>query len=62
MIPHTGVVVFGQEYFFGGGIQRSSHAAFVASHGLPPVQLLSLGTTRVTQASSRRIISRFNRP
>ena len=49
MIPHTGVVVFGREYFFGGGVQRSTHAEFVTSHGLPPVQLLALGTTRVTQ-------------
>lgn len=51
MIPHTGVIVFGQEYFFGGGIQRSSHASFVASHGMPPVQLLTLGETQVSQAS-----------
>lgn len=46
MIPHTGVVVYGQEYFFGGGIQSLPHEQFAASH-MPPVQMLDMGETEV---------------
>merc|ERR1719230_2331956 len=45
MIPHTGVVVFGQEYFFGGGIQALPPQQVVATFGMAPVQRQSLGTT-----------------
>ncbi len=46
MIPHTGVIVYGQEFFFGGGIQVMPHAQFVAMQG-QPAQLLDMGTTEI---------------
>jgi len=45
---HTGVHVFGEEYFYGGGIQRMPHDQVVAQFGLSPVERLSLGSTRKT--------------
>ena len=46
LIPHTGVIVYGEEYFFGGGIQHCPHHQFVASH-MPPVELREMGTTEL---------------
>ena len=48
MIPHTGVIVFGKEYFFGGGIQALPHQQFVASH-MPPCQMINMGTTEINK-------------
>ena len=50
MIPHTGVVVYGKEYFFGGGIQALPHAQFVASH-MPPVKMIPMGNTEIPKAT-----------
>ncbi|CAB9528557.1 Desumoylating isopeptidase [Seminavis robusta] len=50
IIPHTAVVVFGQEYFFGGGIQHQDPQQFRQMMGIHPVQVLSLGQTTVTKA------------
>jgi desumoylating isopeptidase 1 len=56
MVPHTGLVVYGSEYFFGAGagIQREDPGAFRRSRDMNPVQLVSLGHTRVAQADFER--------
>ncbi|CAK4806673.1 unnamed protein product [Aphanomyces euteiches] len=43
---HTGVFVYGKEYFFGGGIQ-AIHPSFVVSTYGQPVQVVQLGETEV---------------
>jgi len=48
-IPHTGVVVFGQEYFYGGGIQSEDPLQFRASTGMRPVQIVELGRTAASR-------------
>jgi len=45
IIPHTGVGVFGREYYFSGGVQREPLGAFTAHSGLPVHQTLELGRT-----------------
>jgi hypothetical protein len=49
-IPHTGVVLDGYEYFFGGGIQKQRPAAVVQSTGLAPIARLPLGRTARSDA------------
>lgn len=44
-IWHTGIVVYGREYFFGGGIQNLPHTTFVASYGIQPTRMIELGST-----------------
>ncbi|KAL0221251.1 hypothetical protein RCL1_001105 [Eukaryota sp. TZLM3-RCL] len=44
MIPHTSIVVFGQEYWFGQGIQ---HCAPGYSYHGTPVQVLNFGSTEI---------------
>uniref|UniRef100_K3WZI6 PPPDE domain-containing protein n=1 Tax=Globisporangium ultimum (strain ATCC 200006 / CBS 805.95 / DAOM BR144) TaxID=431595 RepID=K3WZI6_GLOUD len=46
-IWHTGVLVYGKEYFFGGGIQVMAPELVVARYGMQPVQVVPLGTTSV---------------
>jgi len=46
-IWHTGTVVYGSEYFFGGGIQKSAPGASQAGR---PVNVIPLGNTQKTQA------------
>ena len=50
-LPHTGIFVFGFEFFFGGGIQRERPERVTANTGLTPVERLTLGTTRVDEAA-----------
>ena len=45
LIPHSGVIVFGEEIFFGGGIQRTPHAQFTSSHNIQPQTIIDLGET-----------------
>lgn len=54
IIPHSGVVVFNREYFYGGGIQAESPMQFRASHGIQPVQIIYMGKTRVSQQQFER--------
>jgi len=49
IIPHTALVVFGREYFFGGGIQHEDPNQLRQMMGMRPVQTLSLGRTSVSQ-------------
>lgn len=45
LIPHTGIVVFGKEYFFGSGPCQGQPGQTV---GMPPTKILDLGTTSKT--------------
>lgn len=49
-IWHTGIVVFGQEYFFGGGVQTLPTGVFAQSQNLPVVEMQDMGTTTRTKA------------
>jgi hypothetical protein len=48
-IPHTGIVVFGREYFFGGGIQSEEPSLFRRSTGMFPIETRSLGRTTINK-------------
>ncbi|KAA0168556.1 hypothetical protein FNF31_00436 [Cafeteria roenbergensis] len=48
-IPHTGIVVFGYEYFFGGGIQKLRPELVPAHFGLAPCKAIPLGKTPMDQ-------------
>jgi desumoylating isopeptidase 1 len=50
IIPHTALVVFGREYFFGGGIQHEDPHQFRRMTGMYPIQTLHLGTTLASRA------------
>lgn len=50
IIPHTGILIYGREYFFGGaGIQHEDPNQFRQMRGIYPVQVIPLGNTSVTQ-------------
>jgi hypothetical protein len=49
IVPHTAIVVYGREYFFGGGIQHEDPNHFRLMRGIHPVQVLSLGHTSVSR-------------
>lgn len=49
IIPHTGIVVYGKEYFYGGGIQSANPNSFRQSMGIFPIDIQVLGRTTVTQ-------------
>jgi len=49
IIPHTALVVFGKEYFFGGGIQSIDPHTFRMTRGIYPIQTQHLGRTQVSQ-------------
>jgi hypothetical protein len=50
IIPHTALVVFGREYFFGGGIQHEYPHQFRRYAGMHPIQTLPLGETSVSRS------------
>ena len=49
IIPHTAIIAFGKEYYFGQGIDWCSPAEFRASRGIHPIDIQSLGYTNVTE-------------
>ena len=52
-IYHSGVDVFGTEYFFGGGIQGlpiNGPRSFPSLFGMRPMRVVELGTTTKTRA------------
>lgn len=49
IIPHTGVVVYGREYFFGAGIQSEPPDLFRRNTRMYPIQVISLGNTSVSR-------------
>ena len=56
LIPHTGVVIQGVEYFYGGGIQAMPTASVPLVFGLQPVQAIRLGVTTKTVAELRAFL------
>ena len=53
-IWHTGIICYGQEHFFSGGLQSMPHERFCAMHqGFRPDQLLELGETEVAEGDFR---------
>lgn len=48
-IPHTGLIVYGREWYYGGGIQSEHPQQFRANTGLHPMQIIVLGRTRISQ-------------
>ena len=50
IIPHTAIVAFGREYYFGGGgIESSDPNQFRTARGLHPIEIQNLGRTNVSQ-------------
>jgi hypothetical protein len=54
IIPHTGIIVYGREFFFGGGIQSQSPQQFRQMAGIQPIQIQSLGSTSVPKTDFDR--------
>ncbi len=51
VIPHTGILVFGKEYYFGGnGIECSDPNHFRSTRGMFPIQIQNVGRTRISQS------------
>lgn len=59
-IWHTGVVVYGREYYFGGGIQNMPTGAFTTMNGLRPCQMIHLGETQRTQSELESYLRSIN--
>ena len=47
IIPHTGIAIFGSEYYFSGGVQVEAIGAFSARSNLPVHKSIELGHTEV---------------
>lgn len=53
-IWHTGLIVYGKEYFFGGGLQSMPHEQFVQMHGgVGPTEYIELGSTDLSQVCAK---------
>jgi len=52
-----GIVVFGYEYFFGGGVQKLPPAMVPAHFGVAPIKGIPLGSTAIDQASFEEFLS-----
>mmetsp|Transcript_2789 Transcript_2789/g.3983 ORF Transcript_2789/g.3983 Transcript_2789/m.3983 type:complete len:483 (-) Transcript_2789:56-1504(-) len=50
IIPHTAIVAFGKEYFFGQGIEMCHPQEFRMTRGIQPIDIQSLGHTSCTQS------------
>mmetsp|Transcript_16477 Transcript_16477/g.44444 ORF Transcript_16477/g.44444 Transcript_16477/m.44444 type:complete len:532 (+) Transcript_16477:113-1708(+) len=46
-IWHSGVVAFGKEYFFGGGVQCVDADAFIAMYQMQPSKVIDVGVTEI---------------
>ena len=47
--PHTGVLIYGEEYFWSGGLQKMSHEAFMQSWRVAPYEIVELGQTSIPE-------------
>ena len=56
LVPHTGVVLRGLEVFYGGGIVAMPPHAVVGRFGMRPVERLTLGRTRRSEAEVRAFL------
>ena len=48
-IWHTGILVFGSEYYFGGGIMCQPQGVFPMQHQMPAVRTLDMGMSTKTK-------------
>lgn len=51
VVPHTSLLVFGREYYYGGGVQSADPSAFRSSTGMRPVRTEALGRTAVSRGA-----------
>ena len=51
LIPHSGLIVYGREYFFGAGIQSESPDIFRQMTGMTPIQIIPIGATTVSRGN-----------
>ncbi len=56
-IWHTGVEVFGEEYFYGGGIQHMNHFSVIGQYGLSPKESIVLGYTKKTKQQLEQFLA-----
>jgi hypothetical protein len=49
IIPHTAILAYGNEYYFGSGIQCESPQSFRQSRGIFPMEVQTLGRTTLSQ-------------
>jgi hypothetical protein len=56
-IWHTGIVVFGHEYFYGGGIQATKPGQSMAGS---PGQVIDMGYTRITPATFHEFLTQVS--
>lgn len=49
LVPHTGVLVFGKEWFFSGGIQATDPSVFASTRGIPVGRTIDMGGTEVPE-------------
>ena len=47
--PHTGIILFGHEYFWSGGLQKSTHEEFMRSWRVQPIEMFELGRTSIPE-------------
>eukprot|EP01053_Blabericola_migrator_P010702 Blabericola_migrator_1__10701@NODE_610_length_7290_cov_63_426554_g443_i0_p4_GENE_NODE_610_length_7290_cov_63_426554_g443_i0NODE_610_length_7290_cov_63_426554_g443_i0_p4_ORF_typecomplete_len303_score39_59Peptidase_C97/PF05903_14/8_3e38_NODE_610_length_7290_cov_63_426554_g443_i08141722 len=53
---HTGVEVFGREYFYGGGVFKIKPGGIAISLGLKPIKSVFMGATSLTKAHFERFV------
>lgn len=46
---NQGVVVYGKEHFFGGGVVSVPHEEFLATYHMQPVEMVDLGETEIPE-------------
>jgi hypothetical protein len=61
IIPHTAVLVYNKEYFFGRGIEWCSPHEFRRSRGIHPIEVQKLGTTTCTEVEFEDWCRRMDR-
>lgn len=59
-IWHTGIIVYGNEYYFGGGIQVTPWGMFSRSNNIQAYQVLDMGVTSKTQAELEQYLRSIN--
>jgi hypothetical protein len=47
--PHTSILIFGKEFFWGGGLQKMSHEDFKKQSGTEPVEIIDMGRTEIPE-------------
>ena len=47
--PHTGILIFGHEFYWSGGLQKTSHEEFMNSWRIRPIEIVELGRTQIPE-------------